>query len=78
MTLEQRIKLITGVKQYASRSLDAFAFPVFELKDDPMYNAGVRATAFPQDDTLARMWNSTVVTQVYKCVGNETKAADLI
>lgn len=77
MTLEQRIKLITGVKQYASRSLDAFAFPVFELKDDPMYNAGVRATAFPQDDTLARMWNSTVVTQVYKCVGNETKAADL-
>lgn len=74
MTLPERIKLITSVDFYKNRPLGGYAFPVFELLQDPIKDRGAKVTAFPQDKTLACAWNPSLVTEVYKCIGNEAKA----
>lgn len=75
MTPEQRIKTITGVEFYKNRSLDGYAFPVFDICENPLASKNVRLTSFPSDAALACAWNSALVERVYKCAGNEAKAA---
>lgn len=75
LTPEQKIKLITGVEMYRSRTLDGCRFPVLALSNNPLANAGVRATDFPSDRALAAMWDPQLTERVYACIGNEGKAS---
>lgn len=75
MSIDDKIKLITGIDLYRNRVADGYDFPVFTWIENPLENAGVRVTDFPSDRALAATWNSGLVQSVYQCIANEAKAS---
>lgn len=74
MSLEQKIRLITSATYGVSCAVENYEFPVFRLSPNPVADTGdIYTTHFPSDKALACTWNLSLVSDVYKCVGNEAK-----
>ena len=74
MSLEQKVKFVTSVTPYESSTVDKYEFPIFKLKGQPYEDCpSVRATCFPSDRALAATWNSRLIRDVYRAVGEETR-----
>ena len=75
MSLEQKVKFVTSLNAYESSPVGGYEFPVFKLKGQPYDDCpDVYATCFPSDKALASTWNSTLISDVYGAIGDETKS----
>ncbi len=75
MSIEQKVRLVTGLNLYESSPDGDYEFPVFKLTRNPLEDcAGVFATQFPSDKALAASWNMPLVTEVYAKHGDEVSA----
>lgn len=78
MTLEEKIDLLTGYRDFYLHPCERLGIPAFKLADGPLGVASWglfgKATAFPSALSLAASWNRELAARVGDCYGQEWRA----
>lgn len=78
MTLEEKIDLLSGYRDFYLHPCERLGIPAFKLADGPLGVASWgefgKATAFPAALSLAASWNRKLAAEVGDCYGQEWRA----
>jgi len=78
MTLEEKIDLLAGYRDFYLHPCERLGIPAFKLADGPLGIASWgefgKGTAFPAALSLAASWNRELAAQVGDCYGQEWRA----
>lgn len=78
MTLEEKIDLLSGYRDFYLHPCERLGIPAFKLADGPLGIASWgefgKATAFPASIALAASWNRELAGRVGDCYGQEWRA----
>ncbi len=75
MTLEEKIEMIAGYKNFNIKGLDRLGIPQIKMADGPMgVNGHGKATAFPASICMAATWNPELIQQMSGAIAIEAKS----
>ncbi len=81
MTLEEKVSMAAGSALWLSTGVERLGIPPFKMTDGPNgargdFMTSVSAACFPVGSALAATWNTGLIEQVGKALGEETKTKD--
>lgn len=76
MTLEEKVQQVTG-KGFDTRPNERLGIPSLLLADGPLGVRSGKSTAFPSGVSMGATWDTTLIWNIGKALGEETKAKGL-
>ncbi len=75
MTLQEKIEMIAGYKNFNIRGIERLGIPPVKMADGPMGVKGHgKATAFPANICMAASWNPELVNEAGRAIGTEAQS----
>ncbi len=81
MTLEEKVSMAAGSALWLSTGVERLGIPPFKMTDGPNgargdFMTNVSAACFPVGSALAATWNTELIEQVGRALGEEAKTKD--
>src|SRR5579863_5133960 len=80
MTLPEKVSLLAGTNGWYTVPIERLGIPSLKMTDGPngargagSFNAGVKATCFPAEISLASTWNTDLIERIGKALAREAK-----
>ncbi|HEU5226954.1 MAG TPA: glycoside hydrolase family 3 C-terminal domain-containing protein [Ktedonobacteraceae bacterium] len=80
MTIQEKVSLLAGTNMWYTVAIERLGIPALKMTDGPngargagSFTAGVKATAFPAEISLAATWNTELVERIGQALADEAR-----
>ena len=80
LTLADKVKLVSGASTWRTHPIESAGIPVLKVSDGPngvRGDGGVSAASFPVGVCMASTWNTELIQQLGRAIGEEARSKDV-